>query len=234
MIFKIGLENGDENRSIAWVLGHPGCFAYGPDPGTALAEAPQAIRDYHDWICKHQGECWFDIDEIQIEHAETWEVYAVSVDYERVEDGYSVNAWFQHDWKPLTAEEIERGLKLLDWSRADLLETAKDLDQGALNRPYPGERWNIEGILKHIAGAEWWYLDRLEMAFPRRVLHDSIFERLEKVRAHLNDLLPGLAGSTLVRGIEAEFWSPRKLLRRAVWHERDHTRHIRKLLKSGG
>ena len=29
--------------------------------------------------------------------------------------------------------------------------------------------------------------------------------------------------------VEGEFWSPRKLLRRAVWHERDHTVHIRKL-----
>jgi hypothetical protein len=31
-------------------------------------------------------------------------------------------------------------------------------------------------------------------------------------------------------GTDGEFWSPRKLLRRAVWHERDHTGHIRKLL----
>jgi hypothetical protein len=31
-------------------------------------------------------------------------------------------------------------------------------------------------------------------------------------------------------GTDGEFWSPRKLLRRAVWHERDHTEHIRKLL----
>jgi hypothetical protein len=29
--------------------------------------------------------------------------------------------------------------------------------------------------------------------------------------------------------VDFEFWSPRKLLRRAVWHERDHTTHIRRL-----
>jgi hypothetical protein len=33
-----------------------------------------------------------------------------------------------------------------------------------------------------------------------------------------------------VVGVEGEMWSPRKVLRRAVWHERDHTEHIRKLL----
>jgi hypothetical protein len=32
-----------------------------------------------------------------------------------------------------------------------------------------------------------------------------------------------------VVGLEGEFWSPRKLLRRAVWHERDHSQHIRQL-----
>jgi len=30
--------------------------------------------------------------------------------------------------------------------------------------------------------------------------------------------------------MEGEIWSPRKALRRAVWHERDHTEHIRKIL----
>ena len=33
-----------------------------------------------------------------------------------------------------------------------------------------------------------------------------------------------------VVGLEGELWSPRKMLRRAAWHERDHTEHIRKLL----
>jgi hypothetical protein len=28
---------------------------------------------------------------------------------------------------------------------------------------------------------------------------------------------------------KGELWSPRKLLRRAIWHERDHTEHILKI-----
>ena len=31
MHIRIGLENGDENRSVAWALDFPGCFAYGAD-----------------------------------------------------------------------------------------------------------------------------------------------------------------------------------------------------------
>jgi hypothetical protein len=43
-------------------------------------------------------------------------------------------------------------------------------------------------------------------------------------------VLPGLEGKHQVVGVDGEFWSPRKILRRALWHERDHTEHIKKLL----
>jgi len=49
-VFRIGLENGSEGRSQAWVLEQPGCFAYGPDGDAALQAVPQAIRNYGDWI----------------------------------------------------------------------------------------------------------------------------------------------------------------------------------------
>jgi hypothetical protein len=83
--------------------------------------------------------------------------------------------------------------------------------------------------LKHVGGAEWWYLDRLGLAFPKAEVPADPFERLQAVRSHLTQVLPGLAGSREVRGVDGELWSPRKLLRRAAWHERDHVAHIRKL-----
>jgi hypothetical protein len=70
----------------------------------------------------------------------------------------------------------------------------------------------------------------LGLAFPRQVVPEDPFQRLEKVRSKLVEVLPGLAGSTQVIGVSGEFWSPRKLLRRAVWHEYDHIAHIGKLL----
>ena len=33
-----------------------------------------------------------------------------------------------------------------------------------------------------------------------------------------------------VVAVDGEFWSPRKMLRRTLWHERDHTEHIHNLL----
>jgi hypothetical protein len=229
-MFPIGLENGAEGRSQAWALGHPGCFAYGLDGPAALAAVPKAIQDYRMWIAAHTNECWLDETDNEYRLEETWECYTIDKDYELAQDGYEVNAWFRHDWIPLSVEDIQRGQLLLNWGREKLLKTVGDLPTETLERNYPKERWSIAGILKHIGGAEWWYLDRLGLAFPRQEVPEDPFQRLDKVRSSLLEILPGLAGSTQVIGSSGEFWSPRKLLRRAVWHEYDHIAHIQKLL----
>ncbi|MGE5224200.1 MAG: hypothetical protein ACM3PY_17315, partial [Omnitrophica WOR_2 bacterium] len=161
MLFHVGLENGDENRSIAWVLGHPGCFAYGPVPEAALSAVPQAIHAYQAWIVSHEGTSWISTEDAEVRLEESWQVYWINESFERAEDGYSVNAWFLDDWKQLTALEVERGLALLSWSRQDLDEIVKGLSREVLEKRYPKERWSIDGILKHVGSAEWWYLDRL-------------------------------------------------------------------------
>ncbi len=232
MIFRVGLENNNEGiRSIAWALEHPGCFAYGKDADEALANLPEAIRLYSEWICQHESS-WVEESDIDLKVEDTWTAYNIDESCDRNEQSnyYTVDAWFQHDWKPLTALNIERGRKLLSWSRADLLDTIKGLSAGKLDTKYEGERWSINGILNHVGGAEWWYMDRLGLAFPRSEVPKEPLARLEKVRVHLNQTLPTLEGSKQVVGADGEFWSPRKMLRRAAWHERDHTQHIRKLI----
>jgi hypothetical protein len=143
-----------------------------------------------------------------------------------------VESFFLHDWKPLAPHEIERALKLLAWSRADLMRVMEGLDLEIRSRDHPNERWSIDGILKHIGGAEWFYQERIGYPYPENEgdLPVDPFERLQMVRDHFKSLLPQLDGVTHVVGLEGEIWSPRKALRRALWHERDHTEHIRKLL----
>ena len=230
MQYRIGLENGDENRTVAWVLGHPGCFAYGPDPDSAMQAIPDAIRAYLRWVESRNGAPWNDPDAVEVCLDDNWDVYFINEEYERVEEGYNINAWFLDDWKPLTSDDVERGLKLLSWSRADLLATLQPLEPEVLAQTYPNERWSIGGIARHVATAEWWYLNRLGLAFPREQVPQELEIVLPKVRERLIEVLPTLVGSKQVTGIDGEFWSPRKMLRRAVWHERDHTFHIQKLL----
>jgi hypothetical protein len=232
MIFRIGLENNNEKcRTIAWVLEYPGCFAYGADADSALTVLITSINEYAAWIAKHEPQPWLTVDEIELHIEETWTDYCINESFDRDEnsDHYMVDAWFQYDWKPLTATDIEHGLKLLTWSSADLLKTVDDLSAEKLDQTYPGERWSINGILGHVGGAEWWYMERLGEAFPRADVPESPLARLEKVRGHFNAMLFKMNGVKLVVGVNGEFWSPRKVLRRALWHERDHTEHIRKL-----
>jgi len=230
MSLKIGVENGTEGRTIMWVLDHLGCFSYGENSQEALRALPLAVQDYNQWLIKHGlGDQVVSLDQsVQID--ETWDVYRIDEDYTLSQDGYEVNAWFQDDWRPLTEPEINLGVTLLAASRADLLLSVEGLSEETLNRKLTGERWSIAGILKHVGNADWWYLDRLGLSFPRDELPAEPDERLGKVRNHLLSVLPELVDSPLVVGIDGEFWSPRKVLRRAVWHERDHTSHIRKLL----
>jgi hypothetical protein len=74
-------------------------------------------------------------------------------------------------------------------------------------------------------------MDRLGLVQGERdQLSKNVEERLAQVREQLNQVIPALKGHGRVLGKEGEFWSPRKLLRRALWHEIDHRQHILKLL----
>jgi hypothetical protein len=235
MLYRIGLENNVEGRSMAWALDHPGCFAYGKTADLALAIMPEAIAEYAEWIdIRNAGGGWVEIDNLELALEDTWDVYSIDDDFEQAIKGHEVNAWFRHDWKPLSAQDVERGLQILTWSRADLLDTVYGLSPDQLSTKFPGERWSIAGILRHVGGADWWYLNNLGLTFPETELPDEAFTRLERVRAHLVNVLPTLSGSKQVLGVYGEFWSPRKILRRAAWHERDHTWHIRKLISMLG
>ncbi len=234
MIFCIGIENNNDDRTIAWALDHPGCFAYGQNSEEAQKNLSRAAYDYVAWIAR-RGESWLD-DKVEIIVEEMFDAYFINQAFERVERGkdtYMVESFFVHDWKPLVPHEIEDALKLLAWSRADLLNIVKGLSAEKLEQTYPDERWNINGILKHIGGAEWWYQERIGYPFPEdeENVPTDPFERLAVVRNHFNSLLPTLDGVNKVVGLEGEIWSPRKVLRRALWHERDHTEHIRKLVE---
>lgn len=233
MIFQVGVENNNEGRSIAWALEHPGCFAYGMNADGATLNLETALSKYAAWILRHETRSWLNFVESEVEIVINgeWDVYFVNDDLDKVgeSDGYSVESFFPYDWKPLSSLEIKHGLDMLAWSRDDLLRSLHGLSPEKLNAPHTGELWSINGILGHLGGAEWWYLDRLGLAFPREQVPEEPLARLDKVRKHFNSALFRLDGVKKVIGIDGEFWSPRKILRRALWHERDHTDHIRKL-----
>lgn len=223
MLIKIGLQNGFEGKSIAWVLDYPGCVAYGKDGSEAIFKVPQALVGYQSWVGEHTSNSWLaDLGDFDVRLAEVLdEVKAVPP---------AIN-WFEHDALPLTQTETERGLQVLTWLRADLLDWVKPLSDRELDQPFEGEHWSIRGILAHVAGAEFWYLDQFALAgMQQEELAKDVVERLAQVRARMNAVLPKLVGNAEIREVEGELWSGRKILRRAAWHEKDHIQHILRLM----
>ena len=232
MQVRVGIESGFENRSLAYALDFPGCFAYGADDAEALLRIPHALLEYYTWVEKHTDTTWLpELGDFDVRLMEVWNTYFIDDTYELNKDGWDINAWFRNDWKPLSMSEVRHGLAMLSWSRADLLSIVNELTPAQLNKERPGERWTIAGILGHIANSELWYLDRLNQAPIRHAqLPADPYERLALTRGHMERALPDLAGLDIVVGKNGEFWSPRKLLRRTLWHEKDHIGHILRLI----
>ena len=209
-----------EGRWIAHAPDLPGCFVTRENREQAIEAIPGEVEAYFAW-CEGHGMRVSGLSRPMVvaEVIRTWES----------EDGYEVNAFFASDRPPLIKDELPQFELLLAATRADLLHAVDGLDQDDLTREFPGERWPIAGILMHVARAEWWYIDRIALAFPNTKLPGEPFECLTKVREYMLANLPALAKRTGVATLSGETWSARKVLRRTLWHERDHTEHIRKL-----
>jgi predicted RNase H-like HicB family nuclease len=209
-----------ERRWIAHAPDLPGCFTSHKERETAIAAVPAAVEEYVAW-CGAHGLSVSGLSGPMIvdEVIRAWDF----------DDEVEVNAFFASDRPPLLNDEIPEIEWLLRATRQDLLTAAQGLDAEDLGREISGERWPIAGILGHVANAEWWYLDRLGLAFPRGEIPGDPFERLERVRGHFLGSLPALVQRIAVVVMGGETWSARKVLRRTLWHERDHTHHIQSL-----
>lgn len=232
MHIRVGIENNIENRSLAWVLDHPGCFAFGMDEAEALLNLPGALVAYERWIKGHTTQPWVEFNDLDLQVVERYTTFRLGDDYRPAlpGEGYEINAWFTDDWRPLSSEEIHLSLTIFTWQREELLAGLSTLDSEILERRSPGERWNILGISRHIANAELWYLSRLSItSFTHQNLDQDPETRLTQTAKLVRQHFPGFAGEVNVVGIEGEFWSFRKIIRRTLWHQRDHIDHIKQL-----
>ena len=231
MRIEIGLENGYENKSIAWALDYPGCFAYGDDGTAAIMAFPRAFIGYKERVQSKTGTEWIDFEDFDIHLAETFDSYKVDSSILPSSGGKYVSAFWQVDWKPLSQIEIERGLQILQWSRADLVDLTCNLSDERLDREVPDEKWGIRGILNHLSGSELWLLERINAGNSESsTLPEDTFRHLNATRIIFENAIRTLENDPRVVGRNGSIWSPRKILRRAAWHEVDHINHIFRLL----
>ena len=225
MIFHLALEDVEPDHWIAWVLELPACFSPAQTQEQAIARAPARIAAHFEWLASRGRPSPLAGERIETQVAEVFHSF-------ESEPEYIVNAFFEADRRPLAREDVDKGLWLLDCTRRDLMGVVQQIPVERLNQPISGEvQASVAGILRHIGIAEWWYFDRLGLAFPREEWPPDPFALLEKVRAQTTARLPGLIGNTRVVERVGEKWSGPKVLRRALWHERDHTEHVAKLIQ---
>ena len=227
MVFHAAIEDMEPGNWVTWVFEYPGCYARGSTRDQALGLVPQAIEEH---IVRLRQARFLPDDEspeISVVVAEEFRAFQSTPDY-------LVNAFFNNDRIPLSENDIKYARCILAMNRDDLLAVVAGLTQDDLDREIRGEvQKNIGGILRHIGTAEWWYWDRLGLAFPRQERPVDHMTLLAVIREFTIKHLPELVGSTLIRSCSGEEWSPRKLLRRTIWHERVHTLQIKRYIEGG-
>ncbi len=227
MEIRICLEEM-EGRWIAHAIDLPGCFVTRDEREEALAAAPAAIQEYVAWRRAHGDGAPLPEAPFRLQLEEMFREWQGP---ERPD--YDVSAFFAADAPPLSGAEVATIRQLLTWSRADLLAELQSLSPEQLAQEVE-EGWAIQDILVHVGRSEWWYLDRLGLA-PAHPGPETPWQRwLPLSRERLLAVLPQLEGLGQVIFVDSEIWSPRKVLRRALWHERDHTAHLRRFKRALG
>jgi ribosomal protein S18 acetylase RimI-like enzyme len=245
---RVWVEPGyDYGRTAAWMLDLVGCFAWGQDEDVALSRVPSAVGAYAAWLAEH-GEI------VPVPHTDTTDVlertpavFAESDPYRR-----ELNAVFAAERRPATADEVETAVRRLDFAREDLLALLARLDaweaehgqlpSDEVDRPesdVPSERTSGE-VVRHIGGAEIWLSGRLASdrryagapreGDPRAFLEESHAWAIETVRTLL-ERDPAISG----KDRRGEEWTLPKVLRRLVYHARDHWSELdRRLARAQG
>ena len=226
MRIRLAVEDVEPNHWIAWALDLPACFSSATTIADAVAHAPQKIAEYFSWLLSHDNLLLIVNKPIDVEVVETFHSSVSSEDPD-----YIVNAFFEDDRRPLGYWDVEIALRLLDWTSQDLLGVIHSTTQNQLTKAITGEtRGSITGILDHIAIAENWYLNQLGFGIEWAQLPSDPLEKLALVRANTREELIKLIGDERITKNCDELWSARKIVRRTLWHERDHTQQIVQLL----
>lgn len=125
---------------------------------------------------------------------------------------------FLTDYDALRPNEIDTLLRWMAISRQELMDLVKSLPEAALEWKPEGETRSLREIFNHIAEADLRYTDRLKQ-WPEAPLYRLAATRgvaLERLRALTE------AERATVTVHDGEEWTPRKVIRRMLEHEREH------------
>ncbi|MEW6045773.1 MAG: DinB family protein [Bacillota bacterium] len=251
MRFEVYLDTSRKSgRVMAHVLEPPGLGIRFESRASFEREMGGAISEHLRWLASHglwespppqNGSVEWAIAEEQ----------PIEGDFESGDDV----GFYGPDLAPLSRDEVERYLQIARCAREGLVALVRRLPPEAFDWRYNEKARPIRQILRHVANAELWYITRViddpskhgmppELdALDRRMDASSDpVERLLMVREGFerffrmapDEVLNQVTTPSWFCEILTERWTARKALRRAIEHEREHTRSILWTLASHG
>ncbi|UCC89206.1 MAG: type II toxin-antitoxin system HicB family antitoxin [Anaerolineales bacterium] len=135
---------------------------------------------------------------------------------------------FLTDYDAIHPNEMETLFRWMAVSRQELMDLVKSLPASAFDWKPEEDTPAIRDILCHMAEADLWYTDRLKQ-WPEAPLF-----RLAATRGVALERLRALSDEERVRVTkhEGEEWTPRKVIRRMLEHEREHITQLHRLIES--
>jgi predicted RNase H-like HicB family nuclease/uncharacterized damage-inducible protein DinB len=222
--FDLYLESGPQHKkTLLHVPDLLGCVVQADTADEAVAAAPEAIRAYLRYLHRH-GEKVDPDEKIETRLAR-----------HNTEGLFSGQAIWPQDLKPLAPAALARYVRWLDWSRADLLELVKKIDEKGLRAKPPKGR-SLRDILLHVLDADKSYVYGLvgplkAMGEPTNAADRGELDlrvALKEARAVAIDRLKTLtpAERARIRKSGQSTYSAYRVIRRMLEHEWEHRREI--------
>jgi len=227
MQYEVYVQEKRNGHTMAHVLELVGCIAQGNTPEEALERLPTAITEYLSWLRAYGEEAPSEGESIEFE----------VVEHNRSTSTTGLIGFYEPERNPVSEVEIEYFLRLMAHSRDTLLCLVGDLGEAVLRERSPGHTRSVSDILRHIASSEQWYLTRLWHDLPRFPPQRDVFDRLALVREYACRRLGAMSAgerAQVVTARDGELWSARKVFRRFLEHEREHTDEIAERLHPAG
>ncbi len=221
---------------MAHVAELPGCFAVGSDASRAVAGIPKAIVAFLAWLRKHREPL---VPEALVSRPSMADLYVAEV----ISDGAPLQAGshaaiFECDQITWNDDKLERTLRWLNYSRANLLSSVEGLDETALKSRRLTHDRTLWDTLCHVANAEYSYINRIAGPLEGKesitlTEPSDVRERLAAIRAMLETHARALSPDKRTEIIYPawatrpdEPWTLQKALRRAIEHEKEHVGEI--------
>jgi hypothetical protein len=229
MRIRVAVEDIEPDHWVAWALDLPACFSSEISAEGAIRNAPQKIAEHFAWLLIRDKLSLVVNEPIEVEVVETFHSFA-----SKENPNYLVNGLFDDDRRALGYWDVKIALRLLDWTRQDLLSVLQTAYKNQYIKVLSSEaRGSIAEVLNHIAISENWYFNQLGFGLEQSRLPKDALEKLAMVRANSREQLIKMIGDNRVTKNCDELWSGRKIMRRTLWHERDHFQQVIQLLTRG-